>query len=129
MEGAAGQWYYQLEKNQGHPPTWTELVNAINKRFGPPVRSNPLGELTHLRCTGTVEEYQDAFLKLLARCNKVMEPQQIDIFTAGLRPSMQIDVEMQKPTSLEEAMALACSFERRLQLDDDPSRVQPRAPA
>ncbi|KAJ1259184.1 hypothetical protein BS78_10G134600 [Paspalum vaginatum] len=42
---------------------------------------------------------------------------------------MQIDVEMQKPTSLEDAMAQAHSFERCLQLDDDPSRVPARAPA
>ncbi|KAJ1278117.1 hypothetical protein BS78_04G054700, partial [Paspalum vaginatum] len=42
---------------------------------------------------------------------------------------MQIDVEMQRPASLQDAMALARSFECRLQLEDDPGRAQVRAPA
>ena len=45
LEAAASQWYYRLEKNQG-APTWPQFVDAINRRFGPPLRSNPLGELT-----------------------------------------------------------------------------------
>ncbi|WVZ75471.1 hypothetical protein U9M48_023518 [Paspalum notatum var. saurae] len=129
MEGTAGQWYYyRLEKNLKTPPTCPELVEAVNKRFGPPVHSNPLGELMHLSCTGTVDEYQDTFLKLLACCDNVTEPQQINIFTAGLRQSMQIDVEMQKPPTLEDAMALARSFERRLQVEDSAGRPPTRAP-
>lgn len=57
MEGAAQQWYYRLEKNSGGAPTWDKFVEGVNKHFGPPVRSNPLGELTHLRRTGSVDEY------------------------------------------------------------------------
>lgn len=123
LELTAGQWYYRLEKNRGSTPTWPEFVDSINKRFGPPVRSNSLGKLTHLRRTGTVEDYQDQFLKLLARCDGLTECQQIDIFTAGLHNPLATDVELQKPESLEDAMALARSFERRLQLDDDDQRL------
>ena len=68
--------------------------------------SNPLGELTHLRLTGTAIAYQDAFLQLLARCDNVTKSQQVGIFTVGLRNPLRIDVEMQCPTSLEDAMAL-----------------------
>jgi len=46
---------------------------ASNRRFGAPVRSNPLRELTHLRRTGIVAAYQDAFLQLLARCDDITE--------------------------------------------------------
>ena len=45
LEAAASQWYYRLEQNQG-VPTWPQFVDAINRRFGLPLRSNPLGELT-----------------------------------------------------------------------------------
>jgi hypothetical protein len=128
MEGPAQQWYYRLERNQG-VPTWQQFVTSVNRRFGPPVRSNPLGELTHLRRTGTVAAYQDAFLQLLARCDDVTECQQVDIFTAGLRNPLRIDVEMQRPTSLEDAMSLARAFERRLQIDnDDDGRASSHAP-
>jgi len=74
LDGAASQWYYHLEKNQG-VPSWTQFVDGINRRFGPPLRSNPLGELTQLRRTSTVDDYQEQFLVLLARCQDVTEPQ------------------------------------------------------
>ena len=94
-------------------------MDLVNKRFGPPVRSNPFGELTHLCRTGTVRECEVQFLQLLARCEHITECQQIDIFTAGLRNPLRIDVELQRPDSLEDAMGLARAFERRLEIDDD----------
>jgi hypothetical protein len=45
----------QLEKNSGIP-TWEKFVEGVNKKLGPPVHSNPLGEFSHLRHTRTVEE-------------------------------------------------------------------------
>ena len=83
MDGAAQQWHFHLERNQGIP-TWQWFVELVNLRFGPPTRSNPLGELIQVRRTGTVAEYQDRFLTFLARCNGVTELQQVAIFTAGL---------------------------------------------
>jgi hypothetical protein len=56
LDGAASQWYYRLEKNQG-VPSWTQFVDGINRRFRPPLRSNPLGELTQLRRTSTYDDY------------------------------------------------------------------------
>jgi len=91
MEGTAQQWYYRLERNRG-VPTWPQFVDFVNRRFGPPVRSNTLGELAHLRRTGSVSEYQDQFLLLLARCDNVSERQQVDLFTAGLRNPLRMDV-------------------------------------
>jgi hypothetical protein len=41
MQGAAQQWYYRLERNQG-TPMWTRFTELTNIRFGPPTRSNPL---------------------------------------------------------------------------------------
>lgn len=86
-------------------------------RFGPPIRSNPLGELIRLRSTGTVAKYQEQFLKLLACWPNIVEDQQRDIFTAGLLNPLRTDVELQHPTNLEEAMSLARAYERRLELD------------
>ncbi|CAO2189932.1 unnamed protein product [Urochloa humidicola] len=131
LDAAAQQWYFRLERNRGMP-TWPDFVTAVNRLFGPPTRSNPLGELAHLRRTGSVADYIDQLLLLLARCENVTERQQVDLFTAGLRNPLRMDVEMQKPEFLEDAMGYARSFERRLQLDDDedpksPARAPPRA--
>ena len=118
LQGAASQWYYRWEKNHG-VPSWKDFVDGVNKRFGPPLRSNPLGELSQCRRTGSVDEYVDQFLKLLARCDDVSEKQQINLFTAGLLQPMSTDVEMHAPATLEDAMALARLYECRAQLTDD----------
>jgi hypothetical protein len=89
------------------------------------MRSNLLGELCHLRCTGSVDDYQAEFLTLLARCGGVTEPQQIAIFTAGLGDPLRIDVELQKSLTLEEAAALARAYERRLLCDTSGRAVPP----
>jgi hypothetical protein len=82
-----------------------------NQRFGPPSRSNPLGELCHLRRQGSVADYTEAFLTHLSRCDTITEPHQVAIFTAGLGESLQTDVELQRPASLEDAMGLARAYE------------------
>jgi hypothetical protein len=127
LEGAVSQWYFCMEKNQGEP-SWPDFVDGVNKRFGPPTRSNPLGELMHLRCSGTIDEFQENVLTLLARCHNINEKQQIAIFSAGLPPQMGIDVNLQKPATLDDAMSLARAFERRLALANDPADVTPRGP-
>jgi len=121
LQGAASQWYYRWEKNHGIPD-WKTFVDGVHKRFAPHLRSNPLGELSHCRRTGSVDEYVDQFLKLLARCEDVSEKQQIDLFTAGLLQHMCTDVEMRAPATLEDAMTLARSYERRLQITTDVAR-------
>jgi hypothetical protein len=47
------------------------------------------------------------------------EPLQINIFTAGLRDPLKTNVELQKPATLEEAMALARAYENRLAMVTD----------
>jgi hypothetical protein len=61
---------------------------------------------------GAVDEYHEQFLTLLARCNNITESQQIAVFTAGLQQPLSTDVELQKPTTLKNAMGLARAYER-----------------
>lgn len=82
-------------------------------RFGPPIRSNALGELKDLRRTGSVEDYQRQFLALLCRCDNLTWQHQVDLFTSGLGQPLCSDVEMQRPASLQTAMSLARAFEKR----------------
>lgn len=87
LESVASQCYYHLEKNRDDTPSWPDFVEAVNKRFGPPMRTNTLGTLAHCRRTGSVEAYQDQFLKLLARCDDVSERQEMTSLTCWRKTS------------------------------------------
>lgn len=86
-------------------------------RFGPPVHSNPLGELITLRQTDTMEEYVEKFQALLARTDSVLLEHQVDILIVGLTDKLRLDVQLAKPHDLEEAMSLTRAYEQRLWLD------------
>jgi len=83
LDGVAAEWYFHLECDVGIV-SWPRFVEYVNLRFGPPIRSNALGELKELRRTGTVEEYQRQLLALLCRCDNLTGQHQVDLFTAGL---------------------------------------------
>jgi hypothetical protein len=93
--------------------------SLINQRFGPPLRSNVLGELIQLRRETTVADYQSRFLALFNRYIGLTEKQQIDIFTAGLRNPLKTDVELEQPATLDDAMALTRAYENRLAMPAD----------
>ncbi|OIT36537.1 putative mitochondrial protein, partial [Nicotiana attenuata] len=85
MLGEAQLWYHQLEI-ENPSMSWVELKDCCTLRFGPPARSNPLGELVNLKQTGTVEEYQRLFQERLARASKCVRiDQQVSLFTAGAK--------------------------------------------
>jgi len=74
-----------------------------------------LGELAVCRRTGSVSEYSEQFLSLLARVGPLSDTQQVQLFTVGLQPPLSIDVQIQAPHTLEVAMNLARSYELREQ--------------
>ncbi|XP_068651582.1 uncharacterized protein [Aristolochia californica] len=83
-------------------------------RFGPPARSNPLGDLVNLKQTGSIEEYQKQFQERLAHASLFVHPSQhVHLFTAGLVEALRLEVELQGPSSLDLAMNLACTFDAK----------------
>lgn len=115
MTGSSQLWYHRLEWDTG-TPSWCIFVELVNTRFGPPLRSNPLGELTVLCRQGSVHEFFNNFLALLCCADPLSELQQVQLFTVGLGQPLQTDIELQAPQSLESAMSLAQAYERRTQL-------------
>jgi hypothetical protein len=74
-----------------------------------------LGELIQLQREMTVADYQSKFLALITRCIGLIERHQIDIFTNGLRNPLKTNIKLEAST-LEDAMALARTYEQRLQM-------------
>ncbi|XP_049388846.1 uncharacterized protein LOC125853216 [Solanum stenotomum] len=56
LEGNAQLWFLQLETDLPEP-SWDEFKRYCNLRFGPPIRSQKLGELAKLRQIGSVADY------------------------------------------------------------------------
>ncbi len=77
---------------------------------------SPLGELTALRRTGTVEDYINNFLALACRDVELSERQQVQLFTAGLVNPLKTDVALCRPQSLDDAIMLARAYEQRVQV-------------
>jgi len=68
----AQHWYTQVEKDEG-TPSWNRFKELIDLRFGPPLHSNPLGELVACRLTSTMADYQDRFQDLLTHAGPLQE--------------------------------------------------------
>jgi hypothetical protein len=66
---------------------------------------------------------------LLTRCEDLAEKHQNNIFTAGLHNPLRTNVELENPVTLEDAMALARTYDQRLSLADDVSAHTPPAKA
>lgn len=67
------------------------------------------------RKTGSVKDYQERFLELLARAGPLIENQQVQLFSVGLMEPLSLDVQMQNPQTLKVAMSLARQIDRRNQ--------------
>jgi len=101
--------------NATRPRRRGAVLSSCCTRFGPPLRSNPLGEQMACKRTDTVVDYQSQFEALLPRAGVLTELQKVHIFTAGLLPPLSLDVEILNPQSLSMAMSLARKLELRNQ--------------
>ncbi|KAH0642688.1 hypothetical protein KY289_033662 [Solanum tuberosum] len=72
-------------------PSWDEFKRYSNLRFGPPIRSQKLGELAKLRQIGSVADYQEN----------------------GLVDYIAIEVELHNPLDLAMSMSLSRLYERK----------------
>jgi hypothetical protein len=117
LEVVAQLWYIQLQEDG-------RFKELLNLRFGPPLRSAPLFELTECRRTGTVE-YSNRFQALLPRAGRLDEAQRVQLFTGGLLSPLSHVVRIHNPETLTAAMCLARQVE--LMEIDRPVQPPPRA--
>jgi hypothetical protein len=91
----------QLQRDEP-PLSWNSFKQSCQQRFGPPLRSNPLGELALLPFRTTVEDYQERFWDLLAHTAPLTQEQKVQLLTPGLPEHIKIDVEfvLDRPLAL-----------------------------
>ncbi|KAK1357252.1 hypothetical protein POM88_050508 [Heracleum sosnowskyi] len=93
--------------------SWHEFKDGLNSRYGPDQFFDFFCELTKLQQTGTVQEYQTRFEKLLAKAGLLPQGRQVSCFISGLRDSIRADVQANKPVTLTSAIGLARLYEAR----------------
>ena len=110
LEDGAQMWFLQVQQDEGMP-SWCHFSELLNLRFGPPIHSNPLGELMACKRTSSVAEYQNRFEALLPHVGTLTEAQRAQAFMARLQPPFSLDVEEHNPQSLVITMSLARKLE------------------
>jgi hypothetical protein len=113
LEGEAQIWY-QLFKETEEAASWENLEDGLHVRYGPTQFEDFFGDLTKLRQTGTVREYQGQYERLLSRAGRLSVTQQVGGFISGLKESIRLEVQASGPTSLTAAVGLARLYEGRL---------------
>jgi len=112
LEGEAQLWY-QLFKESEDEPTWELMKNSLHVRYGPTQFDDFYGDLTKLKQTGTVREYQAQYEGLMSRAGRLSANQQIGGFVSGLKENIRAEVRASRPSTLIEAVGLARLFEAR----------------
>ncbi|GJS61428.1 gypsy/ty3 retroelement polyprotein [Tanacetum coccineum] len=107
-------WHMQFIKTHGKAVTWVEYEEAVLKRFGD-ANEDPMAELKNLRYKTTMKQYQSDFEALLNQVN-ITKAQAISMYIAGLPATIEMNVRMFKPRSLEDAFSLSSLQETTLAL-------------
>jgi hypothetical protein len=80
----------------------------------PLLTDTSLGELAMLCRSGSVDEFAKRFMALSCRDPSITEPQQIQLFIMGLDDPLRLDIALQQPASMDDAIIFARAYEQRL---------------
>ncbi|GJS12000.1 transposon ty3-G gag-pol polyprotein [Tanacetum coccineum] len=122
LEGEAAEWFRWMTRNK-LINTWDGFLENVLNRFGPSKYEDPQGTLSKLLQTGTVAQYQAEFEKLMNRVTDISEALLISFYISGLKPNLQRELLVSKPTTLGEAFSLATVTEARLDDQRSPTSL------
>ena len=108
LSDLALMWHRQVVRHLGENVSWAMYRDAILKRFGS-VYDDPLSEIKKLKQSGTVQEYIDAYDRLLCRVD-LPDDQSMSFFMARLKSEIELAVRMFRPMSLADLYGL-CKLE------------------
>lgn len=83
LEADAQLWFLKWERDNSDSSS-SDIKEECNVRFIPILRSTRVGELSKIRQTGSVDEYQRKFVQLLSRADSLTQDQEVELFISGL---------------------------------------------
>ncbi|TXG68705.1 hypothetical protein EZV62_003640 [Acer yangbiense] len=118
--------WYQRFKNRREGVNWEVFKYELHLRYGPSKYQKYFGDLTKLKQTGSIRDYQMEFDRLLHRASHLSEEQQVGCFVSGLKEAIRVDVQACNPISLSAAIGLARLYESRMYDQREGGYVEPR---
>lgn len=114
MRGAARDWHVTLAPQ---PADWPSLVLALRARFQPvnSAESARTKLLALVQGKQSVNDYIDAFRRLLVRVPTMSDDDRFHQFRRGLRPAIALQIDMQGITTLDAAITRAAQIGGRLE--------------
>ncbi|XP_077225809.1 uncharacterized protein LOC143859017 [Tasmannia lanceolata] len=106
LKGKALQYYKYLQ-NAGLISDWPSFTKALDRRFGPTEYEDPEGALAKLHQTTTVAAYVDEYEMLSDRVEGLPESFRLKNFISGLKEEIRDTVQLLRPSTIDEAIALA----------------------
>nr|GMD50117.1 Ty3/gypsy retrotransposon protein [Ipomoea batatas] len=123
MVGQALSWFQWMHKNQ-QLSSWRAFTTALEQRFGPSTYVNHRAALFKLTQKTTMEAYQSEFETKSNQVTDLHPDALLDCFISGLKPAIQNELSILKPTTLSDAIALAKLVEEKLR-DSRPLNPRP----
>ncbi|CAH9115637.1 unnamed protein product [Cuscuta europaea] len=111
MVGDAQLWADKIQSGI----SWKTFSENCLLHFGPPLSSNPSGDLFQLKQTSIVDEYISSLQRLMARVEGLPRQFEVNAFMAGLCIDVRLELEFQAPGSLDVAMNVARQIEWKQQ--------------
>ncbi|GJZ14892.1 ty3-gypsy retrotransposon protein [Tanacetum coccineum] len=113
VTGDALAWYQHLDSNH-LLESWDAFKRQVELRFGPSSYENHEATLLKLHQTTTVRAYQTEFEKLSNRVTGLSPQTLKNCFISGLKPEIQSELAILKPTTFHAACGLAQLVEDKL---------------
>ncbi|XP_031502673.1 uncharacterized protein LOC116265858 [Nymphaea colorata] len=114
FEGKVIRWYRWLIDQHGRPD-WRTLISAMAARFGPSAYVDYNQELSKIRQTGSIEDYQERFEEFSNMVREWPIEALIGTFVGGLKEEIRIEVQGMRPLNLHDCFAITRMVEEKQQ--------------
>ncbi|CAH1433236.1 unnamed protein product [Lactuca virosa] len=114
LEGDTLLWF-QWEHTRRPVTRWKEMKSLLLRQFRPTNASTLHQQWLALTQTGSILEYQRAFIERLAPLSNIPEDITLGQFLNGLNGEIRSEVQLLSPMSVENVMTMAIKVEQKLQ--------------
>ncbi|MCD7460285.1 hypothetical protein HAX54_043229 [Datura stramonium] len=87
----------------------------VQPSFGPPIRSQELGELAKLRHIGSMADHQEKFEQLVSQDSTLTQAHKIEFYISGLGDYIAIEVELHNPPDFATTISISWLYEHKEQ--------------